>query len=332
MTDVLGLPHIAPMLATAGRMPAEREQDRWSFEMKWDGVRAVAYVASGEVVLLGRSGRDFTRTYPEVSAVGAALPGRPCVLDGEVVALDEQGRPSFELLQSRMHGLGAGRGRRRPPGREPVAPPGVVYLVFDVLHLDGVSLLREPYAARRQTLEGLGLAGPQYQVPPAFEGSGEAALRTSAAQLLEGVVAKRLDSSYEPGRRAGTWLKVKHLRTQDVVLGGWRVGEGSRAGTFGALLCGVYEGGRLRYAGRVGTGFTQERLVELMARLAPLEQPVSAFDEPLPRPDARGAHWVRPVLVGEVAFTEWTREGRLRNPAWRGLRADRDPAEVTREP
>nr|WP_179791505.1 non-homologous end-joining DNA ligase [Actinopolymorpha rutila] len=321
------------MLATPGSLPPAADQHRWAFEMKWDGVRAVAYVADGRVVLLGRSGRDFTGTYPEVGALADLLPGRRCVLDGEVVALDERGRPSFELLQARMHGpgSGSGRGRRRASGAGGTARPPVVYLVFDLLALDGTSMLASPYTARREALDALGLAGLYCQVPPAFVGAGDAALRTSRDQGLEGVVAKRLSSPYEPGRRSASWVKVKNLRTQEVVIAGWRVGEGSRADTFGALLCGVYDEGRLVYAGRVGTGFNQDRLADLTARLAPLEQRAQPFDERLPTAEARGAHWVRPVLVGEVAFSEWTRDGRLRHPVWRGLRPDKDPDEVVRE-
>ncbi|SFG59235.1 bifunctional non-homologous end joining protein LigD [Actinopolymorpha cephalotaxi] len=323
------------MLATPGAMPPAADQHRWAFEMKWDGVRAVAYVADGQVVLLGRSGRDFTGTYPEVGALADLLPGRRCVLDGEVVALDERGRPSFELLQARMHGPGSGRGRRRAAGGADgtgrAAKPPVVYLVFDLLALDGTSMVGSPYTDRREALDGLGLAGPYCQVPPAFVGAGDAALATSMEQGLEGVVAKRLSAPYEPGRRSASWVKVKNLRTQEVVIAGWRVGEGSRAGTFGALLCGVYDEGRLVYAGRVGTGFDQHKLADLTARLAPLEQRTQPFDQRLPTAESRGAHWVRPVLVGEVAFAEWTRDGRLRHPVWRGLRPDKEPGDVVRE-
>ncbi|WP_020573865.1 non-homologous end-joining DNA ligase [Actinopolymorpha alba] len=327
--EVLGLPYIAPMLATPGAMPRPADEQRWAFEMKWDGVRAIAYAAGGRLALRGRSGRDFTSTYPELSGLADVLDGRDCVLDGEVVAFDEQGRPSFEALQSRMHGL-PGRGRGGAGVKASLRP--VAYLLFDLLYLDGMPLLDQPYAARRETLSALGLAGPNWQTPPTFPGMGADALDTSARQQLEGVVAKRLDSRYEPGRRSPAWIKVKHLRTQEVVIGGWRIGEGSRAGTFGSLLCGVHERGRLMYAGRVGTGFTQETLAALAAELAPLARATSPFDEPVPTADARDARWVEPVLVGEVAFALWTRDGRLWHPSWRGLRADKDPRDVVREP
>ncbi len=324
--EVLGLTRVAPMMAASGSMPPPAEQERWAFEMKWDGVRAVAYVAGGQLVLLGRSGRDFTATYPEVSGLAGALAGRSCIVDGEVVAFDTQGRPSFERLQSRMHGP-----VRRRGGAERSAPVPVVYLAFDLLHLDGTSLLARPYSERREALADLGLAGPHWHSPPAFEGTGAAARETSMRQQLEGIVAKRLDSRYEPGRRSQYWVKIKNLRTQEVVIGGWRIGEGSRAGTFGSLLCGVHDGDRLLYAGRVGTGFTQDRLADLMARMAPLQRDTSPFGDTVPRADARDARWVEPILVGEVAFSLWTREGRLWQPSWRGLRVDKDPHQVTRE-
>jgi bifunctional non-homologous end joining protein LigD len=329
--DVLGLPHLPPMLATAGAMPPRADQRRWSYEMKWDGVRAVAYVNHGQFALYGRSGRDFTTIYPEVAGLATAFAGGTAILDGEVVAFDELGRPSFETLQQRMHGpTTSGRSRRT---RTPAAGlPPVSYLVFDLLYADGSSLVQLPYADRRARLDELGLAGPNWQVPPVFEGMGQAALDTSLQQHLEGIVAKRHDSRYEPGRRSQAWVKIKNFRAQEVVIGGWRVGEGSRSGTFGSLLCGVYDEGRLRYAGRVGSGFSQGKLVELTDRLTPLARPTPPFDEAVPALDARHAHWVEPVLVGEVAFTQWTRDGRLRNPSWRGLRADKDPRDVVREP
>ncbi|HEY8455568.1 MAG TPA: non-homologous end-joining DNA ligase [Actinopolymorphaceae bacterium] len=323
MPEVLGLPQISPMLATTGAMPAPADEHRWAFEMKWDGVRILAYAAQGRVVLLGRSGRDYTATYPEISqAPGvASLAEQSCVLDGEVVAFDAQGRPSFEALQTRLHS----------PPRPATSVVPVSYLVFDLLYLDSRSLLKEPYRTRRERLLQLGLPRPGWQVPPAFEGMGRAALETSRSLNLEGLVAKRLDWVYEPGRRSPAWLKIKHFRTQDVVIGGWRLGTGSRAGTFGSLLCGVYEGDRLCYVGRVGSGFNQASLRSLAARLKPLVRPTSPFDYGVPAADMRDAVWVEPVLVGEVEFAQWTRDGKLWHPTWRGLREDREPRQVVRE-
>ena len=315
---------VRPMLATAGTLPPVTEEERWAFEMKWDGVRAVAYVDRGTVRLLTRNDRDVTATYPELRGLGEALGEVRAVLDGEIVAFDGSGRPSFGELQQRMH-------VQRPSAALRARVP-VSYLVFDLLHVSGRSLLDAPYDERRAALEALGVDGPHWATPPAFEGDGAAALEVSRAQGLEGVLAKRRDSRYEPGRRSRSWVKVKHQRTQEVVVGGWRPGEGRRSGGIGSLLLGVPDGsGRLVYAGHVGTGFTDRVLDELWAALQPLSRKTSPFADELPRAHARDAHWVTPKLVGEVVFTEWTRDGRLRHPVWRGLRPDKSPAEVVRE-
>jgi bifunctional non-homologous end joining protein LigD len=311
------------MLATAGALPPPAEQDRWAFEMKWDGVRAVVYVAGGAMRVLTRNDREVLASYPELRGLAEQLGSRDVVLDGEVVAFDEAGRPSFGQLQQRMH-------VQRPTRALQDATP-VSYLAFDLLRLDGRSLLGEPYEQRRAALESLALAGPRWGTPPAFEGDGQEAVEVSRSQGLEGVIAKRRGSPYEPGRRSRDWVKVKHARMQEVVLGGWKPGEGRRRGQIGSLLLGVYHDGGLVYAGHVGTGFTARTLDDLAARLAPLERPTPPFADEVPRPHAKDARWVEPVLVGEVVFTEWTREGRLRHPSWRGLRPDKAPGEVRRE-
>jgi len=287
-------------------------------------VRAVAYVDRGTVRLLTRNDRDVTATYPELRGLGEALGEVRAVLDGEIVAFDGSGRPSFGELQQRMH-------VQRPSAALRARVP-VSYLAFDLLHVSGRSLLDAPYDERRAALETLGLDGPHWATPPAFEGDGAAAVDVSRAQGLEGVLAKRRDSRYEPGRRSRSWVKVKHLRTREVVVGGWRPGEGRRSGGIGSLLLGVPDdSGRLVYAGHVGTGFTDRVLDELWAALRPLSRKTSPFADELPRAHARDAQWVTPKLVGEVVFTEWTRDGRLRHPVWRGLRPDKSPAEVVRE-
>ncbi len=315
---------VRPMLAVAGTLPAAADEQRWAFEMKWDGVRAVVYVERGTVRVLTRNDRDVTATYPELRGLGDALGQARMVLDGEVVALDAAGRPSFGELQQRMH-------VQRPALALRERVP-VTYLAFDLLHHDGTPLLDEPYDDRRAALDRLGLAGTHWAVPPAFEGDGGAALALSEAQGLEGVVAKRRDSTYHPGRRSPAWVKVKHVRMQEVVVGGWRGGGGRREGGIGSLLLGVHDGaGRLVYAGHVGTGFTTRMLEELADLLRPLARTTSPFDDEVPRAHAKDAHWVSPRLVGEVAFTEWTREGRLRHPSWRGLRPEKSAAEVVRE-
>jgi bifunctional non-homologous end joining protein LigD len=319
---------IRPMLATAGQLPVAGQQDAWAFEMKWDGVRAIAYVRGpdpGDVLVLGRNDRDATATYPEVRDIGAAVGGRPCILDGEIVAFaPATGRPDFGTLQQRMHVVGAAQVRtlmRTVP---------VVFLVFDVLHLDGRSLLDVPYDQRRAHLDTLALAGARWQVPPAFLGGGAHAFTVSAAQGLEGVVAKRRDSRYEPGRRSACWIKVKNVFTQDVVVGGWKPGQGRRAGGIGSLLLGIPGSGGLEFIGHVGTGFTAATLADLAGRLAALERRTSVFRE-VPAEHARVARWVEPRLVGEVEHRGWTGEGRLRQPSWRGLRPDRPVTDVVRE-
>jgi bifunctional non-homologous end joining protein LigD len=299
-----------------------RPASGWAFEFKWDGVRAVARVEGGRVRLTSRLGNDVTGTYPELQGLGAQLGATQVLLDGEIVAL-EGGRPSFGALQQRMHASAA-------QARRLVARVPVTFLVFDVLHLDGSPTVDLPYSRRRELLEGLGLRGAHWLTPKAFPGAGAAVLAASREQGLEGVVAKRLDSRYVPGRRSPLWVKVTSVVTQEVVVGGWRPGVGRREGVVGSLLLGIPEGGGLVFAGSVGTGFDRAELEWLTPRLAALEVARSPFGSSVPRGRARGARWVRPELVGEVAFREWTAEGRLRFPVWRGLRPDRVAGEVRR--
>jgi bifunctional non-homologous end joining protein LigD len=311
------------MLATAGELPSAADEAAWAFEMKWDGVRAVVYV-DGDVRVLTRNDREVAATYPELRGLADALAGQPLVLDGEIVALDEAGRPSFGQLQARMH--------VQRPSSALLAQVPVSLLLFDVLHAGGEPQLSRTYDQSRALLDDLGLTGPSWATPPAFEGDGAAAMAASRAQGLEGVIAKRRVSTYLPGRRSRDWIKVKHIRMQEVVVGGWSPGEGRRAGGLGSLLLGVPDdAGRLVYAGHVGTGFSERVLADLMARLTRLEQTTAPFADEVPRAHAKGARWVRPVLVGEVAFSEWTRDGRMRHPTWRGLREDKSPNEVVRE-
>ncbi len=315
---------VRPMLATAGSLADLADDDRWAFEMKWDGIRAVTYVDRGTVRVLSRNDRDVTATYPELRGLAEALGATRAVLDGEVIAVDETGRPSFGHLQQRMHVV-------RPP-RALLDRVPVSYLLFDLVWLDGRPLLDLAWQERRALLAELGLEGPRWQVPPVFAGDGPAALRSSRVLALEGVLAKRVDAPYEPGRRARSWVKVKHERMQEVVIGGWKPGGGRRTGGIGSLLLGVPdESGRLLYAGHVGTGFTHKMLDDLAARLRRLSRKTPPFGDEVPRPHARDAHWVTPRLVGEVVFAEWTRDGRLRHPSWRGLRPDKLPGDVRRE-
>ena len=315
------LPHdLRPMLASPGTLPAD--DDAWAYEVKWDGVRALVAVEDGRITLTSRNGNDVTASYPELAALGAELP-RPALLDGEVVAFNDEGRTDFGLLQARMH-VG------RPSSALQRATP-VQLLVFDLLHLDGTSLLDQPWDARRAALEELDLQGEAWQVPPAFLGGGAAVLEVTRAQGLEGVVAKRRTSPYAPGRRSDDWRKLKHVRRTSVVVAGWKPGEGGRAGRLGSLLLGVQGSTGLEFAGHVGTGFSAATLAMLGERLAALRRESSPFATEVPREHARTAVWVDPVLVAEVDYTEWTREGRLRHPSYKGLRDDVPPEEVVRQ-
>jgi bifunctional non-homologous end joining protein LigD len=313
---------IVPMLARTGQLPAE--DSGWGFEIKWDGVRAIAYSTPGELRLESRNLNDITDSYPELARLGRDLGSHQAVLDGEIVAFGEDGRPSFGVLQSRMHVASREQARRLSK-----ATP-VTYVVFDLLWLDGHSLMEQPYAERRARLSELQLNGEHWQTPEHVVGNGRALLQASVEQRLEGVVAKRLDSTYEPGRRAGSWLKIKTMGRQEFVVGGWLPGKGRRRETIGALLLGVFEpDGALRYVGRVGTGFSDRELTRLGGLLAPLERDDSPFARGERPP--REAAFVEPRLVAEVDFAEWTSAGNIRHPSYKGLREDKEAAAVVRE-
>ncbi|MEP6697221.1 MAG: non-homologous end-joining DNA ligase [Pseudonocardiales bacterium] len=316
---------VKPMLATLGTLPGADVDADWGYEMKWDGVRAVVYVEGGRVRAMTRNDRDVTGTYPELRAMGAAMGQTQVVLDGELVTFDDEGRPSFGRLQQRMHVTNAGQVRRL------VEAVPVVYLVFDLLHLDGRPTLSLPYHQRREILESLGLSGRSWQTPPFFAGGGPEVVQASKDQHLEGVMAKRLDSAYLPGRRTESWLKVKNHLAQEILIVGWKPGKGRREGRIGSLLLATPTAAGLAYAGQVGTGFTDAMLDDLARRLGPLQRKTPPVEGTIPRPIARDARWVSAKLVGEVEFSEWTSDGRLRHPSWRGLRPDKSPNEVTRE-
>jgi bifunctional non-homologous end joining protein LigD len=318
--------HLKPMLAVSGELP--RTDEGWAYEFKWDGVRALAYVDGGRVQAYSRNDKDFASTFPELRALGEFLGSRPAVLDGEIVAFDEDGRPSFGRLQQRLNLGSASLIARR--SREVAA----TFLVFDVLYLDGHVLLKRPYDERRDLLESLGLEGPGFATPPsARDAAGADILKIASDRGLEGVVAKRRAAAYAPGLRNGDWIKVKCFKTQEVVIGGWTEGKGEREGSLGALLLGVHrEGKGLSYVGKVGTGFTAATRRDLLSKLEAIEASKSPFDERLTSAETAVAHFVRPKLVGEVQYGEWTTDGRLRHPSWRGLRVDKQPSEVVREP
>jgi bifunctional non-homologous end joining protein LigD len=314
-----------PMLATP--RPTAPEDPGWAWELKWDGIRALGLAADGALRLWTRNANEVTPRYPELQPLADALDGHDALLDGEIVTFNDQGRPSFERLQRRMH-VQAEHEIQRLAIEVPV-----VYIVFDLLWLDGHVTMDLPYVDRRRLLTTLVPDGAAWRVPAHELGDGHATIDVSKQFALEGVVAKRVDSIYEPGRRSTAWVKVKNLMGQELVIGGWIPGKGARSTTFGALLLGYYDdSGELRYAGRVGTGFTEAVLGQLQDAMAPLARDSTPFADPLEsRAAEREAHFVEPQLVAQVRFTEWTESGRIRHPAFQGLRDDKPAREVTRE-
>ncbi|MFD1858441.1 ATP-dependent DNA ligase [Aeromicrobium camelliae] len=308
---------VSPMLATLADARSLGDESEWAFEMKWDGVRTIAVVNDDGVRLYSRSGRVTTATYPEVAEELAGLPAGT-VLDGEIVALNEQAVPSFGLLQQRM---GLEKQREITAARERVP---VTFLAFDVLAHEGRSSTGRTYEQRRAALAELDIDGVAAITPPAFTGSLREAVAASRRWKLEGVVAKRRDSTYAVGKRSTAWLKIKHQEMQSVVIGGWRPGASSG---FGSLLLGIPSEEGLRYVGRVGTGFTDAQRRELGAQLRRLERKTSPFVE-VPRDVSADAHWTTPRLVGEVVYGGWTGSGILRHASWRGLRKDLEPDDV----
>ncbi|MGW4882486.1 ATP-dependent DNA ligase [Streptomyces sp. NPDC004262] len=309
------------MLATAGALPPAAQDDRWAYETKQDGQRAIVYLpGDGTVLVRARSGEEITAAYPELSPLGGVLGRVPAVLDGEVLALDEHGRADFQLLQSRMGLAHAPARAARMAARVPVH-----LVLFDVPHLAGRPLLRVPYAQRRTRLEELGLDGPHWSTPGALVGHGAEALRATREHGLEGLVCKRLDSPYEPGTRSRAWIKIRNIRAEDVIVGGWLPGKGRLTGLPGAVLAGQRSAdGRLRYVGGVGTGWSEAERTELAALLRAAATDACPFD---PVPAVPGARWVTPRLVGEVGYSTRTRSGLLRHPSWLRLRPDLAPEE-----
>ncbi|MGV0788481.1 ATP-dependent DNA ligase [Mycolicibacterium sp. XJ2] len=302
---------LAPMLSTEGSV-VKLKASQWAFEGKWDGYRVIIDADRGRLTVRSRRGRDVTAEFPQFEAVAADLADHHVIIDGEAVALDESGVPSFSEMQNRA------RSTR------------VEFWAFDILHLDGRSLLRAKYSDRRKILEALAEGGGLI-VPDPLPGDGPEAMEYARKKRWEGVVAKKRDSTYQPGRRSSSWIKDKVWNTQEVVIAGWRRGEGGRSSGIGSLMLGIPADGGLEFVGRVGTGFTDKALAELKKTLEPLETDESPFNERLPRQDAKGVTFVRPELVGEVRYSERTSDNRLRQPSWRGLRPDKEPDEVTWE-
>jgi bifunctional non-homologous end joining protein LigD len=285
-------------------LPAEG--DRWAYELKWDGYRTITGVEGGKIRLASRRGLDATAKYPEIGGLAQALGGLDAILDGELVVLDDEGRPSFQAIQRHE--------------RE------AVLMLFDVLSLDGRDVMPLPWHERRALLDQLALSGSNWQTPGAVVGDPEVMLGTARDLEFEGVIAKRVDSPYRPGRRSSEWRKFKLTCEQEFVVGGWLPGEGRLADTLGSFLVGYYDRGTLVYAGRVGSGLKDEQR-DHFARTLP-RRDSSPF---VSTPRLKRAVWVEPVLVIQVKFTEWTDEGILRQPSFVGIRDDKAPEEVVRE-
>jgi bifunctional non-homologous end joining protein LigD len=315
---------VAPMRAVLSRS-VPSDDDRWAYEIKWDGMRAIAEVDDDTISLHTANLIDATDRFPELVGLAGAITPHRAVLDGEIVAFDPHGLPDFGRLQPRM------QARSTRAVRETMAGQPVVYVVFDLLELGGESLVDLPYENRRHLLTELVEAGSNWRVTEAWIGGGQDLLDVMEERGMEGLIAKRLGSPYEVGRRSANWRKLKVRRQQEMVVGGWLPGEGARATTIGALLVGHHAEGSLRYAGRVGTGFRETELHRLRDELDSLGTSQCPFEPPPPAAVARRARWVEPTLVVEVAFREWTSDGVLRQPAYLGQRFDKDARDVVRE-
>jgi bifunctional non-homologous end joining protein LigD len=315
---------LSPMLASLGELP---EGDDWVYEVKWDGVRVLARVdrigRSRRLILTSRNGNDITARYPELVDLAHAIPARslPVLLDGEVVAFDGDGRPNFGLLQQRMHLSDA----RRVAALADEHP--VKFAIFDLLAERGEQLTMLPWEERRARLEKLGIAADHASVPGVYDDGAEL-LDRMIERGMEGVVAKRRDGAYRPGKRGRGWTKIKPKPRQEFVVGGWTEGAGRRTGSIGALLLGYFDDDALRYVGNVGSGFDDADLVELDQLLAPLGRATSPFESDVP---TSGAHFVRPTLVAEIEYGELTGTGHLRHPVYMGLRDDKPARDVTFE-
>jgi bifunctional non-homologous end joining protein LigD len=313
---------VAPMLAVEGPLPVG---GGWAYETKWDGFRCCMRVGpTGTTRLTSRLGNEITNVYPDLhGSLADALAGRSAVLDGELVVLGQEGRPDFHLMQFR---------HQRGPTADLLRTAPVTYIVFDLLELGGEVLLNAPYTERRALLAELPVANPRIAVPRHFTADDidpNELLAVVAEQGLEGLVAKRLESRYHPGQRSRDWIKRPLIKTQEVLVGGWRPGKGNRSGRVGGLLLGAHdEAGRLRYVGDVGTGFSERALDELLDLLTELTRSKSPFDDEVPADRRRGARWVEPRLVGQVVYRQFTSDHRLRHTAWRGLRHDVLPEQV----
>lgn len=305
-----------PMLATAVDEPFDDKD--WLYELKWDGYRALLTIdREGNATLVSRNGKDFTPKFPEFASLAEAFSERPLIVDGEIVVLDEDGRPSFQNLQERLDRFG-----RSTPSKYQVT-----FVAFDLLYGNGRDLRKEPLEKRKAALESILTGRGPVMYSKHVIGEGTKLFELARKRGLEGIIAKRRDALYQE-RRSRDWLKIKTQMRQECVIGGWTEARGSRK-HFGALMLGVYEGGRFVFVGSAGTGFDEKKLRAISAQLKPLERKTPPFDDP-PKTDTR-AHWVRPELVAEIGFTEWTRDGVMRHPVFIAMRVDKNAKSIRRE-
>jgi bifunctional non-homologous end joining protein LigD len=309
---------VRPMLASKGTYVPPGED--WVHEVKWDGVRALTDVRDGKLRMYSRNGNDITIAWPELST--SPLGDRDLLVDGEIIALNEHGLPDFRMLQDRMHLRNAQTARRLS------ASNPATYMVFDLLRLDGEDLTALAWEERRARLEGLGLDS-SWQVPAVYD-DGQMLHDATLAQGLEGVVSKRRSSKYFPDRRTDSWLKLAHRLSASYVVGGWRPQEGSSAGNLAAVLVGEMTPDGLLYRGRVGSGIGPKAGAQLTKLLAGRDRDDSPFDDEVPKVDALGTHWVEPFLVVEVDSHATAKNQRLRQPSYRGVRADLSPEDLLR--
>lgn len=313
-----------PMKAAPGELPIDH--DGWGYELKWDGMRILSFIDDGGVRLQSANQKDATASFPELARLSEACDGfSSVVLDGEVVAIDERGVPSFSLLQRRMH-----VSDEREAARRAVGVP-IVYAIFDLLHLDGHDTMSLPFRDRRRLLESIIEPGSHWRLTDLHEGDPIDILTMVTDRGLEGLVAKRLDSTYVEGKRATTWRKIKPRQRQEFIVGGWSEGRDGLAGTVGSLLLGVMVDGSLQHCGSVGSGLTGADRDVWLAQLLEVESTTSPFDGGVAQTMGRTFRWAQPKFVVEVAFGEWTPDGSLRHPVYLGVRGDKDPVDVVRE-